>query len=233
MGGSVALTEAYLNCLHKQTDIELIIASGSSYLHPLFPITKTPNIKLSGQDCSHLCPTHGAYTGETSALQLKELGCKYCIIGHSERRQHLKETPEILRKKLQNAISQGLTPIYCIGETQSEYQAKNTKKVLAEQLSVLKGLNPSSIIIAYEPVWAIGSGLVPQPVEIKEVTNFVIAQVKQNGYVSEQHYRIAYGGSVTANNTSAIMRETGVHGILVGSHSLEVSRLEAILKAML
>tara|TARA_B100000902_G_C27305741_1_gene915361 strand:+ start:1688 stop:2428 length:741 start_codon:yes stop_codon:yes gene_type:complete len=182
-------------------------------------VKKEKNIKFGGQDCHH--KPNGAYTGSVSANMLKTINCQYVILGHSERRTYQKETSQELSLKIQSAIESNLTVIYCIGEKFEEIKKRNI--VLKKQLSSLpKKADPKKIIIAYEPVWAIGTGIVPSLNDInkihKNIRNILSKLVNLN---FSRYVSVLYGGSVNATNSVDILNLDQVDGALVGGASLK------------
>lgn len=178
---------------------------------------KAENCKLGGQDC--FWEESGAFTGEISPGQLKNLGCQYVILGHSERRQHLKEDDEMMGKKIGAALSAGLTPILCIGETAEEKDAGKTLEILRSQLQQhLEGL-----VIAYEPRWAIGTGTPCDTGIAKEIYSALRETIKTDA-------PILYGGSVNSKNAAGYLKEAGMQGLLVGGASLDVKEFIDIIK---
>ena len=182
-------------------------------------IKKEKKIKFGGQDCHY--KSEGAYTGSISANMLKSINCQYVILGHSERRIYQKETSQELNLKIQSAIESNLTVIYCIGEKLEEIKKRNI--ILKKQLSSLpKKIDPKKIIIAYEPVWAIGTGKVPSLNDINKIHE-KIRHILSN-LVSlrfSKHVSILYGGSVNAINSVDILNLDHVDGALVGGASLK------------
>ena len=182
-------------------------------------IKKEKKIKFGGQDCHY--KSEGAYTGSISANMLKTINCQYVILGHSERRIYQKETSQELNLKIQSAIKSNLTVIYCIGEKLEEIKKRNV--ILKKQLSSLpKNIDPKKIIIAYEPVWAIGTGKVPSLNDINKIHE-KIRHILSN-LVSlrfSKHVSILYGGSVNAVNSADILNLDHVDGALVGGASLK------------
>ena len=182
-------------------------------------IKKEKKIKFGGQDCHY--KSEGAYTGSISANMLKSINCQYVILGHSERRIYQKETSQELNLKIQSAIENNLTVIYCIGEKLEEIKKRNI--ILKKQLSSLpKKIDPKKIIIAYEPVWAIGTGKVPSLNDINKIHE-KIRHILSN-LVSlrfSKHVSILYGGSVNAVNSVDILNLDHVDGALVGGASLK------------
>ena len=181
--------------------------------------TLLPNfIKIGAQNCSE--EDKGAFTGEISASMLREKYVSYILIGHSERRTLFNETDQVIFNKIQSALKNQLTPIVCIGETLSEKKANKTLKVLKKQIdeSITKVNANTQLIVAYEPVWAIGTGLTPDNNEIKE-THFHIKE-KLNKYFNADT-PVLYGGSANAENCSKIISIENVDGLLVGGASLK------------
>ncbi len=177
----------------------------------------------------------GAYTGEVSAAMIKEVGCKWVIIGHSERRQYFQCTNEMVNKKIKAAVAEGLKPIVCIGETLEERETGKTFEVLEVQIKDgLKGLSQDeqdNLTIAYEPVWAIGTGKTATPEQAEEVHKFI--REKLAGMYGEefaQAVRILYGGSVKPSNVADLMSQENLDGGLVGGASLEADSFASLVK---
>jgi triosephosphate isomerase (TIM) len=189
-------------------------------------------VRLGGQNMH--AETKGAFTGEISPVQLKDVGCAYALLGHSERRQLFGETDAALKVKLQSAFAHGLTPVLCVGETLDEREDQKTFAVLKRQLSILEGLAPASaatLVIAYEPVWAIGTGRTATPAIAEEAHRFIRDQLKRlfsDGLA--QGLRILYGGSVKADNIDALMAEPDLDGALVGGASLKAEEFLRIVQ---
>ena len=191
-------------------------------------------ISLGAQNM-HPAP-EGAYTGEVSAGMLLTSGCRYVILGHSERRTYFGETNESVNGKVKSAISAGLTPILCVGETLEEREAGRTEVVVGEQVRKgLEGTEPETaddLVLAYEPVWAIGTGRVATPDQADWVHGHlraVIADVFDEDFAGR--IRIQYGGSVKPDNAGALMARPHIDGALVGGASLDASSFEAIIRA--
>ncbi len=191
---------------------------------PLIPLLKYlmdgSEVKIGGQDC-HAKP-EGAYTGETSAKLLKDVGCSYVIVGHSERRAYSLESNEIVRAKAAGAIKSGLVPVICIGETKEQRDGGDTIKVINQQIdeSLPKEAGAGNFILAYEPVWAIGSGSLPTMDEIKQVHDAIITRVSKSIAIETSDVYVLYGGSVKADNAGEILAVPNVSGVLVGGASL-------------
>lgn len=187
-------------------------------------VLKGSNVRLGAQNCHW--ESSGAYTGEISVGQLRDAGCQMVLIGHSERRKLFGETDESVNRKLGAALKGGLTPIVCVGETLEEREAQRTWRVLETQIAGgLKGLAPadlSTVVIAYEPVWAIGTGKTASPAQAQEAHLFIRSQMKKmHGEGFAAGARILYGGSVTAENVDSLMDSADVDGALVGGASLK------------
>ena len=177
----------------------------------------------------------GAYTGEISARMLKSVGCTYCIIGHSERRQYFAETDQTVNKKIRAAIDAQLIPVFCVGETEKEREAGQTFSVLDKQ--VQKGLEKlvseelGTLVIAYEPVWAIGTGKTATDDQAQEAHQFIRSLVQKNfGDAMAESIRILYGGSVKPANIAALMVMPDIDGALVGGASLDAESFSQIVK---
>ena len=184
-------------------------------------LPKHARLVLGAQNC-HTAIT-GAFTGETSAAMLADIGCRYVILGHSERRA-AGETDATVAVKAKTAIAAGLMPILCVGESQEAYEAKKTTEVLGAQLDALKSLAPRSYLVAYEPIWAIGSGATPAGVEIASAHRYIKS-------VLGSATPVLYGGSVNAGNAQEILSLSEVSGALIGTASLAVSSMGAIIAA--
>jgi triosephosphate isomerase len=187
-------------------------------------VLKGSQVRLGAQDV--YWEASGAFTGEISAPMLADAGCRMAVIGHSERRKLFGETDEHVNKKLAAVLKAGLTPIVCIGETLEERETQKTWRVLETQVAGgLKGVAPADLskaVIAYEPVWAIGTGKTATPDQAQEAHRFIRSQLeKLHGANFASGIRILYGGSVTADNVDSLMKQPDVDGALVGGASLK------------
>jgi len=205
------------------------LASVSQLLHG-------SRIGLGAQDV--FWEPQGAFTGEISAPMLVDVGCRYVIVGHSERRTHFGETDQIVQRKLLAALRHSLIPIVCIGETLAEREAHHTVDVLQRQLEgavhEVPATDRARVILAYEPVWAIGTGRNATPEQAQEVHAFIRQWiVKHWGADMGASLRIQYGGSVTAANVASLLQQPDVDGALVGGASLNADAFSAIVKAAL
>jgi triosephosphate isomerase len=188
-------------------------------------------IALGSQDVS--AQEVGAYTGEISASMLKDFAVHYAIVGHSERRQHHAESDAIVALKAQRALSAGITPIVCVGETLAERQAGQTEEVVKRQLAAVIHTNGhciSEIVVAYEPVWAIGTGLTATPEQAQEVHAVLRSQLKAATSHSDR-ISILYGGSMNAANASQLLAQTDIDGGLIGGAALKAMDFLAIMAA--
>jgi len=190
-------------------------------------------IKLGAQNA--YWEPKGAFTGEISVGMLKEAGCTYVIVGHSERRQYFGETNETVSKRLVAALGAGLVPIVCVGEMLAEREADATEAVIARQVEdacgSLRSEQLASCVIAYEPVWAIGTGRTATPGQAQEVHHAIRRQLTSLGSATTaERVRIIYGGSVKADNIDALMAEPDIDGALVGGASLDADSFARIVK---
>jgi triosephosphate isomerase (TIM) len=188
-------------------------------------------VAIGGQDC-HAEPA-GAYTGDISAEMLKDAGARAVIVGHSERRTYHKESDAMVRAKAAAAWRAGLTAIVCVGESKDERTAGKTLDVVGGQLegSLPDGASAATLVVAYEPVWAIGTGLTPTPADVAEVHAFIRAQLTERFGVAGEGIRILYGGSVKPSNAKELMAVANVDGALVGGASLKADEFLAIAAA--
>lgn len=194
----------------------------------LFGVFSNFPCDFGAQNCFY--EDFGAFTGENSPKLLKELGCKYVILGHSERRSIFGESDNLIFKKWLRVVELGMTPILCIGENAE--QRGQWRDILQRQLKEYIHLSElHGTIFAYEPVWSIGTGKIPSEVEIAEATLFVKNMFKKDKCEKEEYY-VVYGGSVKGSNAASIMNVEGVDGVLVGSASLKSEEFTSIVKAM-
>ncbi len=211
--------------------VEVIVAPPFTALHATACEIKGKYIGLAAQNM-HFEPK-GAFTGEISAAMLKDAGCTHVIVGHSERRQYFCETDEGVNKKVKAALAAELLPIVCIGESLDEREAGTTFRVIETQLNDgLKGLSPDEakrIIVAYEPVWAIGTGRTATPAQAQEVHAFIREKLSAAfGKDVADGIRILYGGSVTPDNIKNLMAMEDIDGALVGGASLKAESFSAL-----
>ncbi|MFW6052315.1 MAG: triose-phosphate isomerase [Desulfosalsimonas sp.] len=215
------------------SDVDIMIAPPATALAPVFRIIRGTPVDLGGQNL--FWENQGAYTGEVSGPMLVSAGCRYVIIGHSERRQYFGETDENVNRKIKAAKDTGLTPVICVGETESERDAENTFSVLDKQMeNGLKDLTTDlfdGAVIAYEPVWAIGTGRTATPQQAQEVHSWLRNFLKKRfGQDAADRTRIVYGGSVKPENISDLMALEDIDGGLVGGASLKPDTFSKIIK---
>lgn len=230
---SVDLVTLLKRKLSDVQGVEIVVCPVYTALASVSEILLESNLRLGAQDL--YWEDKGAFTGEVSAPLLKDAGARYVIIGHSERRQFFNETHETVRKKTRAALKAGLTPIVCVGEMLAEREAGQTFRVLEEQLAGgLEGFKPEDLkqmILAYEPVWAIGTGKVATPAQAQEAHAFIRGQLtKAFGAEAAKAVCIQYGGSVKPDNTENLMREEDIDGALVGGASLEAESFAQIVR---
>lgn len=206
---------------------EIVVAPPFTALKTVNDRLEGSNIKTAGQN---LCDREGqgAFTGEISATMLKDLGCSYVIVGHSERRQYYNETDELVNKKAKAALNAGLKPIVCVGEHLKDRESGEMETVVGRQVrDGLRGLTAtelSLILIAYEPIWAIGTGRTATPEIAEKMHKFIRSIVAENwGQELSENLPILYGGSVKPDNISALMAEPNIDGALVGGASLDAT----------
>ena len=209
---------------NKKNKFRIIYCPPSTLIRPLSKRLKKTKIEVGAQNC-HQSFDDGAYTGQVNSRMLKSVGAKYVIIGHSENRQ-LGDNDKLINLKIKSAIRAGLKVIFCIGETLKQKKNKKTYKVLANQIrNGLKSINnKSNIIIAYEPVWSIGSGLIPKSEELTKS----IAHIKSQ--LGSKSLKILYGGSVNSNNIDKLKIIAGIDGFLVGGASQNSKKFIDIIK---
>lgn len=228
MNAGLALGREYKRSL-KNNPYELAVCPDFLALPGLSKIFAGGAIALGAQDCGP--EKRGALTGEISVADLAELGVRYVIIGHSERRQKLGESNDLIRAKLAAAYQEKIIPILCVGESLTEKEAGQTEKVLSVQLTAalkdLPGKKPVSLLIAYEPIWAIGTGEPIMPVEANNIHLFLKRRVQM---ILGKSVRVIYGGSVSAANAALFLQQPAVDGLLIGGASLCLEEFVSIVQ---
>lgn len=214
-------------------DTEMLICPAFIYLAPLAQALKGSPVKVGSQNV--FWEDSGAFTGEVSAPMLKSAGAGHTLIGHSERRQYFHETDETVNKRLYASLKGGLIPIVCVGETLEQREAGNTQAVVEEQvrkgLAGLDAVQAAGIVLAYEPVWAIGTGKTATPEIAQEVHGFIRALLADLfGSNAASKIRLLYGGSVKADNVDSLMAKEDIDGALVGGASLDAASFERIIR---
>jgi len=212
----------FLTIFQPKPGVEVVVAPPFIALSVVHHALQSTPIRLAAQNL--FGKDEGAFTGEISAPMLKDLGCTYVIIGHSERRQHFKETNELINQKIHAALRHGLQPILCVGERLEEREAGLTESVISNQ--IVEGLNSltpeqvSTITIAYEPVWAIGTGRAATSEQAAEVHAHIRSTITGKWGIAQDEHRILYGGSVTAENAGELFQSSQINGALVGKACL-------------
>jgi len=230
----VALAQAIAATVGNSSTVDVAVCPPSLYLEAIAQAIKGSAVGVGAQNCYH--EAKGAFTGEISPQMLVDIGCKYVILGHSERRQIFKESNQEVNRKVVAALGVGLTPIMCVGETLDQRQANQTAAVVREQIEgSLAGLSADQmlkIVIAYEPVWAIGTGVVATPQQAEEVHADLrrLLEKRYNSQVASA-VRIQYGGSVNAENAASLLGQPNIDGALVGGASLKADSFLAIVAA--
>lgn len=234
IGEAVALVAALRPLVADVVEVEIVVAPVFTGLSPVAKALTDGDIRLAAQDV--FWEDSGAFTGEVSPGMLKDVGCDYVIIGHSERRQYFGETNENVNRKAKAAHAHGLIPIICVGETLEAREAGNTAVVVKDHLlNGITGLSANQIvstIIAYEPVWAIGTGHNATPAQAQEIhalIRLLLSEVYSTDVASQ--VRIQYGGSVKPDNAAELIAQPDVDGALVGTASWEAESFAQIVKA--
>ncbi len=236
MNGSLAANEALVKAMLDGLQgaapaADMALCAPAPYLAQLQTLLQGSPIAWGGQDVS--AHEHGAYTGEVSVAMLKDFGCRYAIVGHSERRQYHGETDVVVAAKAQRALAAGVTPIVCVGETLAEREAGETEAVVKRQLAaVIHAVAhcTSEIVVAYEPVWAIGTGKTATP----EMAQAVHAVLRSQLAAATQHperVHILYGGSMNAANAASLLAQPDIDGGLIGGASLKAADFLQIVAA--
>ncbi len=213
--------------------VDVGVAPVSTALYPVAEALQGSPVLLGGQNCYH--ETSGAYTGEISPDFFKDVGCDFVIVGHSERRQLFGETDEGVNAKTKAVLAAGLLPIVCVGETIDERKADRTLEVVSTQIrGALAGLSAEqigSLVVAYEPVWAIGTGLTATTEQAQEVHADIRGLLRELAGDEAEKVRIQYGGSVKPANAAALLGQPDIDGALVGGAALKAEDFVAIIKA--
>lgn len=220
-----------LKNLSLSSDVEAVVCPPHINLALAKEILEGTDVKVGAQNMHHL--ENGAYTGETSVSFLEDLGIEYVILGHSERREFFYETDEFINTKMKAALAHGISPILCVGETLEEREAgeaeNKVRNQLADDLTGLKAEELENVVIAYEPIWAIGTGKTASADDAEEMCAFIRTFIKENfDENAAEKIRIQYGGSVKPDNVSEIMSKENIDGALVGGASLEADSYSAL-----
>jgi triosephosphate isomerase len=230
---SLALVGELMNG-NLRGDVDIAVCPPFVYLEAVLNATRGSRIRVGAQNMYH--EPSGAFTGEISGAMLKDLGCVYVILGHSERRNVMGESNEDVNRKLRAALDAGLSPIVCVGELLDQREAGQTRQVVEEQfVGSYAGLSAEEVqrtVVAYEPVWAIGTGKVATPEQAEEVHSD-LRKIIENRYNSAvaQSVRIQYGGSVKPDNAASLLAQPNIDGALVGGAALQADSFSAIIAA--
>jgi len=218
----------------NEPECEVLLCPPFTALAPVADTIKGKYISLGAQNM--YWEDEGAYTGEVSPGMLTEVGCKYVILGHSERRQYFGETDESVNGKVLTAFRHNLTPIVCVGEVLEERESGSTEQVVRRQtetgLAGISAQQARQLVVAYEPVWAIGTGLTASPADAQKVNGFIRSVLKEMfGAEAAEEVRIQYGGSVKPDNAQKLMAQQDIDGALIGGASLNAASFAAIIQA--
>jgi triosephosphate isomerase len=234
MNGGLAANEALVQAMLAgigQPAADVALCVPAPYLAQLQSLLQGSAIAWGSQDVS--AHEQGAYTGEVSVAMLKDFGCRYAIVGHSERRQYHGETDEVVAAKAQRALSAGVTPIVCVGETLAQREAGETEAVVKRQLAAVVhtvGHCITEIVVAYEPVWAIGTGKTATP-EMAQAVHAVLRAQLAVATTNSKRVHILYGGSMNAANAASLLAQPDIDGGLIGGASLKAADFLQIVAA--
>lgn len=234
MNGSRASISALLGELTRATPVtgpEVAVCPVYVHLPQVLELCSASPIAVGAQDCSHM--QSGAYTGEVAPAMLAELGCRWVILGHSERRQYHGESDELVAAKVAAAVAAGLQPIVCVGETLEQREAGAAQQVVHAQLQgALRGqASLAALVIAYEPVWAIGTGRTATPEQAQDMHEYIRSCLNAMGGLDAKATRVLYGGSVKADNAAQLFAQPDIDGALVGGAALIAADFLAIVNA--
>lgn len=233
LNGNSALLKDMAEHFHHvdtQEQVEVVVCPPAVFLKTAAVLFEPIEVGLGAQNCSE--HKHGAYTGEISAEMLTEVGCRFVLVGHSERRAMFAENNAMLAQKLKQVQAAKLIPVLCVGETLAERQEDAVKSVIQTQLNeALQGIDLSQLVIAYEPVWAIGTGVTASPEQAQEVHQLIRQWVAEQAPETAQTIQILYGGSVKADNAAELFSQPDIDGGLIGGASLDIEQFDAICKA--
>ena len=222
---AIELANGIKRQVYQVDSLDIVLCPVFTSLYPVAEVITNSNIELGAQDV--YWQEKGAFTGEVAPLMLKDAGCKYVIIGHSERRQYFQETNETVNNKIKAVLKAGLVPIFCVGETLTQREANQTLNIISEQVQQgLQGISrqeAEGLVVAYEPVWAIGTGKNATSQQAQEVHKYIrnLLVKMYNSSVAEG-IRIQYGGSVKPENIGELIRQADIDGALIGGASLKV-----------
>jgi triosephosphate isomerase len=229
VGETLSFIEEFISLVKDISDVDIVIAPPFTSLYAASSALKNIDIQISAQDIFY--EDKGAYTGEISPAMLTDIGCTYVIIGHSERRQYFNETDSIVNKKIKAARKHGLGIIFCVGESLNEREAGKTFDMLKREINGgLNEVTADGIVVAYEPIWAIGTGKTATPEQAQEAHEYIRERLADLYGDTANAIRILYGGSVTPDNIDSLMACEDVDGALVGGSSLKADSFAKIVK---
>ena len=210
--------------------VEVVVCPAHVHLSQAVDLCSATSMAVGAQDCSRF--DSGAYTGEIAAPMIADAGCRWVILGHSERRAYHGESDELIAAKLTAAVEAGLSPILCVGETREQREAGQAEVIVAQQLAgaLLNQPKLSGLVIAYEPVWAIGTGLTATPQQAQDMHAFIRGELPAAG-LDAANMRVLYGGSVKAGNAAELFAQPDIDGALVGGAALVAEDFQAIIDA--
>jgi triosephosphate isomerase (TIM) len=228
---SIKFAKDLKKAMPNDSDVEIMVAPVFNSIWPVYAELKKTHIDIGSQDV--FWETSGAFTGEVPAKMLKLSGAKYCIIGHSERRQFFGETDETVNKKVKAVLKEGLIPVVCVGETLEQREKGMEKNIVEKQIkAAFSGIELNdylNVVIAYEPVWAIGTGKTASPAQAQEMHQFIRELLKVlYGKLFSDSTRILYGGSLNVQNAKELLGQTDIDGGLIGGASLKKDDFAAI-----
>jgi len=227
------LIEEIVGGYPADADTDCVVCPPFVYLQEVGRMLRDTPVALGAQDTC--ADAHGAFTGEVSAAMLKDVGCRYVLVGHSERRLIYRESDQLVARKFAAAHARGLVPVLCVGEQLSDREASRTEEVIGRQLDVVLELCGPEVlgqgVVAYEPVWAIGTGRTASPEQAQEVHAFIRARIASRDARIAAATRVLYGGSVKASNAAELFGMPDVDGGLIGGASLKADEFLAILGA--
>lgn len=234
LAGARTLAEGVVEAVGRPDGVQVAVCPPFVNLQAVSEVVKDTPVRLGAQNMHH--ENEGAYTGEVSPGMLRSVDCRYVILGHSERRQYFGETDEAVHKKVQKAIAHELVPIICVGETLEQRKADRAEEVVKEQvrraLADVPIGDPSRVVLAYEPVWAIGTGESATPEQAQDMHAFIRQLlVEQHGEAVGSALLILYGGSMKPHNADGLLSQPDVNGGLIGSASLEAEDFAGIVEA--
>lgn len=232
-GLRAALKEAQAIAAAAPDGVDLVLCPPATLLDAMTSVLSGFPVDTGGQDCHG--ETSGAYTGDISAVMLADLGARYVIVGHSERRSAHAETSAMVAAKAHAAVAAGLTPIICVGESQAQREAGEATEVVCAQVRESVGTKPTAAacVVAYEPIWAIGTGRTPTPDDVAAMHASIHATLRDAFGGPAGQARILYGGSVKQENAAALLRLPHVGGALVGGASLKAAEFLAIVRSVI